>query len=70
MECSHHTIADILWVMSHVSPPDNNGSAVEMVDNAFVSCVHLMQVVVNGTLQISPDALAFNRDMMVDVMYL
>ena len=67
VERSHHTIADILRVMSHVSPPDNNGSAEAMIDNAFASCVHSMRIAVNGTLRTSPGALAFNRDMMVDV---
>ena len=67
VERSHHTIADIIRVMSHVSPPNNNGSAEAMMDNAFASCVHSMRIAVNGTLRTSPGALAFNRDMMVDV---
>ena len=63
----HNTISDILQVLLHVSPPNNNGDAAQMIDNALTTCMHVMRCAVNQTMRTSPGALTFNRDMLINV---
>ena len=67
IERSHNTISDILRVLLHVSPPNNNGDASQMIDNALATCMHVMRCAVNQTMSTSPGALTFNRDMLINV---
>ena len=67
VERSHKTIADTLRVLLHVSPPTNMDDATRMVDNALASCMHAMRCSVNHTMQTSPGAMVFNRDMLIEV---
>lgn len=43
-------ITDILWVLIHESPQDNNGNAVKMIDNTFTTYVQSIQYAVKGTM--------------------
>ena len=67
IEKSHNTISDILRVLLHVSPPNNNGDAAQMINNALATCMHVMRFAVNQMTRTSPGALTFNRDMLINV---
>ena len=67
VERLHKTIADILRVMLHVDPPHNEPETTNMIDNALATVVHASRCAVNHTMQMSPGAMVFNRDMMINV---
>ena len=67
IERSHKTITDMLRVMLHITPPQNNQDADELIDNCFASCVHTMRCAHNHTMQTSPGATVFNRDMTINI---
>ena len=67
VERSHKTISDMLRVLLHVNPPTNENEATNMVDNALASCMHSMRCSINHTMETSPGAAVFNRDMLVNV---
>ena len=67
VERLHKTMADILRVMIHVDPPQNEPDTTNMIDNALATVVHASRCAVNHTMQTSPGAMVFNRDMMINV---
>ena len=67
VEQLHKTIADILRVMIHVDPPQNEPDTTNMIDNALATVVHALRCAVNHTMQTMPGAMVFNRDMMINV---
>ena len=67
VEQLHKTMADILRVMLHVDPPHNEPVTTNMIDNALATVVHASRCAVNHTMQTSPGAMVFNRDMMINV---
>ena len=66
-ERMHQTVGDILRVMCHTHPPENINTANQMIDNALSTASHALRCAVNATLQTSPGALIFNRDMIMDI---
>ena len=66
-ERMHQTVGDILRVTLHTSPPNNINTANQMMDNALATAMHALRCAVNATLQTSPGALVFNRDMVMDI---
>ena len=67
IERVHKTMGDMLRVMLHTSPPTTLDDTNRMVDNALASCQHACRVAVNHAMQTSPGALAFNRDMIMNI---
>ena len=67
VERLHKTMADILCVMMHVSPPNNKEETTNMIDNALSTVVHASRCSVNHTMNTSPGAILFNRDMMTNI---
>ena len=67
VERLHKTMADILRVMIHVDPPQNEPHTTNMIDNALATVVHASRCAVNHTMQTSLGAMVFNRDMMINV---
>ena len=67
VERLHKTMADILRVMMHVSPPNNEEETTNMIDNALSTVVHASRCSVNHTMKTSPGAMLFNRDMMTNI---
>ena len=58
----------ILRVMLHINPPNNKNDANHIVvDNALATCVHSSRCAVNHTMQTSPKALVFQRDMIMNI---
>ena len=67
VERSHKTISDTLRVLLHVNPPTNENDVNNMIDNALASCMHAMRCSINHTMETSPGAMVFNRDMLINV---
>ena len=64
----HQKIRDILRVTLHTNPPINMNDANQFIDNALETCMHAMRCSVNATLDTSPGALVYDRDMIMDVL--
>ena len=67
VERSHKTITDMLRVMLHITPLQNLEDTNKIVDNCLASCMHAMICAYNHTMQTSPGAMVFNRDMMINI---
>ena len=67
VERLHQTMGDILRVMLHINPPNDENDANQIVDNALATVVHSSRCAVNHTMQTSPGALVFQRDMIMNV---
>ena len=63
----HKTMADILQVMLHVDLPHNEPNTTNMIDNTLATVVHASKCAVNHKIQMSPGAMVFNIDMMINV---
>ena len=53
--------------MLHTNQPNDENGANQIVGNALATCVHSSRCAVNHTMQISPGALVFQRDMMMSI---
>mmetsp|Transcript_17487 Transcript_17487/g.38256 ORF Transcript_17487/g.38256 Transcript_17487/m.38256 type:complete len:116 (-) Transcript_17487:44-391(-) len=68
VERLHQTrMGDILRVLLHINPPTDEKDANQIVDNALATCVHSSRCAVNHTMQTSPGAFVFNRDMIMNI---
>ena len=64
-ERMHNTVGDILrTVKAEIADEDE---AEQAVHNEVYTCMHALRCVVNHTMQTSPGALVFHRDMLMDV---
>ena len=63
----HQTIADVLRPLSHTSPPRNPEESANLVDCALATAAYAARTAVHTTLGISPGAMVFNRDMLLDI---
>lgn len=66
-ERMHQTVANILRTLTHLRTPTTRAQAMEMVDDALATAMHAMRCAVHRALGISPGALAFRRDMYLDL---
>lgn len=67
IERVHKTMGDILRVLLHTTPPRTLNDTNRMVDNALATCQHACRIAVNHTMRTSPGAMAFNRDMLLNI---
>ena len=63
----HQTIGNTLRTVVFTNPPTNAEEANQLIDNALATAMHATRCSVNATLQNSPGAIVFNRDMFIDV---
>ena len=66
-ERMHQTVENVLRILVHSNPPKNMSSAKDIVDDALATAMHAMQTTVVTTLGSAPGALAFSRDMFLNV---
>ena len=66
-ERMHQTVGNILRVNIHSNPPQNMTQARDMVDEALANAMHAMRTTVATTLGSTPGALAFSRDMFLNI---
>ena len=67
IERLRYTMGDILRVVMHVNPLNDENDANQIVGNVLATCVHSSRCAVNHTMQTSPGALVSQRDMMMNV---
>ena len=66
----HNTVGDVLRVILRTNRPINQEMAGQAIDNALATTMHSTRCAVNHTMRTSPGALAFNRDMLMDVPFI
>ncbi len=66
-ERMHQTVTNVLRTLVHTNPPQNITQARDIVDDALTTAMHAMQTTIATTLGSTPGALAFARDMFLDV---
>ena len=66
-EQMHQTVANVLRTLVHTVPPRTLNDAKGMVDGALATALHAIRANVSTVSGYSPGALAFHRDMLLDV---
>ena len=60
-------MGNILRVITRTNPPTDEEQAKQIIDNALATCIHVTRSSINQTMQTSPGALVFQRDMLFDI---
>ena len=63
----HQMVTNALHPLLHIHPPQNVDEAALIVDTALQTAVHSACTAIHSTLKISPGALAFHRDMLLNI---
>ena len=63
----HKTVADILRPLVYANPPQHVADSKQLVDTALATTAYAARTAIHSTLQLSPGALVFNRDMLLDI---
>ena len=66
-ERMHSTVGDMLRSIISSHPPGDVAEAYEIVDSALASAQYAIRSAIHRTLQISPGALVFHRDMLMPI---
>ena len=66
-ERMHQTVGNVLRTHLHSNPPQNMTQARDIIDEALATAMHAMRTTVATTLGSTPGALAFSRDMFLNV---
>ncbi len=64
----HQAVTNVLRTLVHTNPPRNMTQARDIIDNALATVMHAMQTTVATTLGSTPSALAFARDMFLNML--
>jgi transposase InsO family protein len=67
VERMHQTMANVLRPLVHLNPPQTLEEANLLVDSALQTTAYSARAVIHSTLNISPGALVFHRDMVLDI---
>ncbi len=63
----HQTVNNVLRTLVHTNPPQNMTQTRDIIDDALATAMHAMQTTVATTLGSTPGALAFARDMFLNM---
>jgi hypothetical protein len=63
----HQTVANVLRTLMYSNPPHNMTQARDIIDQALALAMHAMRTTVATTLGSTPGALAFSRDMFLNI---
>ncbi len=63
----HQTVTNVLRTLVHTNPPQNMTQARDIIDDALATVMHAMQTTIATTLGSTLGALAFARDMFLNV---
>jgi hypothetical protein len=66
-ERMHQTVGNVLRTLMYSNPPQNMTQARDIIDSALATAMHAMRTTVATTLGSTPGALAFSRDMFLNV---
>jgi hypothetical protein len=67
VERVHQTIGDMLRALVYENPPEDLLQATKIVDDALSKVAYAARSSIHSTLGISPGALVYNRDMILDI---
>jgi transposase InsO family protein len=67
VERMHQTMGNILRTLAHVNPPKNEDDVNQIIDTALQTVAYTVRAAVHSSMKMSPGALAFNRDMILDI---
>ena len=62
-ESLYTTVANILRTLLHSNPPEKLTQAKDVMDDALATVMHVMQTTVMTTIDSTPGALNFSRNM-------
>ena len=63
----HQSISNTLWTMLHTYPPNAIDQTNDIVDPCFATAAYASKVAIHCTLNMSPGALVFQRDMILNI---
>jgi transposase InsO family protein len=63
----HQTVAEVIRTIIFEEPPEHSGEAGQVVDDALAMAGYAARTALHSTLGLSPGALVFNRDMLLDI---
>jgi hypothetical protein len=63
----HSTVGNMLCTVLSTHPPEDVAQAYEIVDRTFASAQYAICAAIHRTLQISPGALVFQRDILLPI---
>ena len=66
-ERMHQTVGNVLRIYLYSNPPQNMPQARDIIDQALATAMHAMRTTVATTLGSTPGALAFSRDMFLNI---
>jgi hypothetical protein len=66
-KCLHQSISNTLRSMLHGYPPNNIEQTNDIMDTCFATAAYASKVAIHCTLNISPGALVFHRDMILNI---
>ena len=66
-ERMHQTVGNILRTLLYSNPPKNMTQARDIIDDALATAMHAMRTTVATTIGSTPGALAFSRDMFLNI---
>eukprot|EP00957_Ditylum_brightwellii_P126403 9635912-Ditylum_brightwellii.AAC.1 len=66
-EQMYHTVGNVLRSYLYSNPPTNMTQARDIIDQALATAMHAMQTTVAMTLGSTPGALAFSRNMFLNI---
>ena len=66
-KCLHQSISNTLWSMLCAYPPNNTEQTNDIMDTCFATAAYASKVAIHCILNISPGALVFHRDMILNI---
>ena len=63
----HQSISNSLQTMLHKYPPNNIDQSNDIIDTCFATAAYASKVAIHRTLNMSPGALVFQRDMILNI---
>ena len=66
-ERMHQAVGNSLRVLSNMNPPAGIANANQLVDTAIANAMYATRATLHSTLQTTPGAMAFGRDMLLDI---
>ena len=66
-ERMHQTVANMLRPLLRARPPQNHEQAADVVDSALATAARATRIALHRQLQISPGALVYQRDMLLNI---
>ena len=63
----HQKVRNSLRAMTHAHPPERLQQAIDIIDTCLANAAYVTHTVIHHTVDISPGALLFQRDMILNI---